>query len=748
MTPTRGDAPLEVVKGPAHTPAPLPPPPAFEPEPGEEPSLAEYLAIVVDARWLVLAVLAAVLAAGAAYAVLAHRIYRTDVLLQVEENKGGLNGLGDLSSLFSDASPAETEIEIIRSRSVVGAAVDALRLDVVAAPARFPLLGDAVARHHHGDAPAGAWPGFGAWAWGGERIAVTRLDVPPALVGKALTLVAGPTGRYALRGPDGEALLDGEVGKAAAGGGVSLFVRELVARAGTRFTVKERARDVAVEDLQRELRIAEKGKKTGIVGMTLDGRDPRRIAAILDAIAQAYVRQNVDRGSAQAAQTLDFLEAQLPDVRKTLDAAEAALRDYQSKHGTVDLSLEAKAAVDRAADLEKAATELKLQRAELRQRFTDAHPAVVALDQKLAKLRNESAALEQQVRGMPGSEIEAARRMRDVKVSTELYMTLLNKMEELKVVKSGTIGTVRVLDGAIVPAEPVSPKTGVVLALSFLLGAALGLAAAFARHALTRGVEDPDELERTTSLAVYASIPHSAAQAQLARAGGKDGPPALVAMTDPKDVAVESLRSLRTSVQFALLEARNNVVAIGGPAPGVGKSFVAANLAHLLGEQGRRVLLVDADMRRGHLHRFFGRPRTPGLADVLRGAAPLEDAARASAAANVTLLPTGAIPPNPAELVGSDRFQRLLEQLAGKYDVVLVDTPPILAVTDAALVARHAGVNLLVLKAGVHPMREVQHALRSLARGGIRVQGLVLNDVRIERGILKKGAYHYQYEYE
>jgi tyrosine-protein kinase Etk/Wzc len=353
------------------------------------------------------------------------------------------------------------------------------------------------------------------------------------------------------------------------------------------------------------------------------------------------------------------------------------------------------------------------------------------------------------MRKLPLNELESARRMRDVKVANELYLAVLNKAQELKVVKEGTIGNVRILDAALVPVKPVSPNRPVTMLLSLVLGLVAGVVAAFAKHALDHAVEDPDALERTRGVAVSASVPHSLAQdaaEQTSRADRRNL--LLLASTAPKDLAVESLRSLRTSLQFALVEAPNAIVAIGGPAPGVGKSFVTANLAHLIGETGKRVLAVDADLRRGHLHRFFRLERGVGLSDAIAGEVPWQDAVRATQSANVSLLATGTLPPNPAELLGSDRFQRLLADLATRFDIVLVDTPPVLAVTDAALVARNAGVNLLVVRAGKHPMREISAALRQLGRNGVRVAGIVMNDVRLDRGLGRRNVYHYQYKYE
>ncbi|ACG75611.1 capsular exopolysaccharide family [Anaeromyxobacter sp. K] len=746
MTPKPGGPALEMV--PDKRPAP-PPEPAYAGDAdGDEVSLAEYLDVLVQGRWLIAGAAAVALACGVAYALLATPVYRSDALVQVEDKKGGTGALGDLSALFSEASPAETEMEILRSRSLVGSVVDALKLEISAEPRRFPVVGRFLARRHKDDAPASAMPGFGRYGWGGEKLTLGRLAVPEELEGEPLTLEAREGGRFALLDPDGELLVEGAVGAAASGRRTELFVAELVARPGTQFRVSHQPRDAAIADLQDGLRISEKGKKTGVIQLALEDEDPARAAAILDALSSAYLRQNVERKSAEAEKTLEFLETQLPELRGKLDVAERDLETYRSAKGSVDVSMETQAALTRAVDIEKAASELQLEIAALRQRFTEDHPLLIAARQKMGRLDEERRNLEARMRKLPEAELESARRLRDVKVANELYLTLLNKAQELKVVKEGTVGNVRILDAALVPLKPVAPKRGAVVALALLLGLAGGVALAFVRKALDQGVEDPDALERATGVGVHASVPHSDAEGIATRAAGHAGKHPVLARTDPNDLAVEALRSLRTSVQFALLEASSNVVTVGGPAPGIGKSFVTANLAVLLAEAGKRVVVVDADLRRGHLHRFLGGERAPGLTDVLSGAQTLASALRTTEHENIQLLTTGTIPPNPAELLGSDRFQRLLADLSAKWDLVVVDTPPILAVADGALIARQAGVNLFVVKAGKHPIREIQAGLRQLTRAGARVHGIVMNDVRLDRGLGRRSAYHYQYSYK
>jgi tyrosine-protein kinase Etk/Wzc len=750
----RADPPLELVSPEqepvrfsfAAQPASSPPPEA----PVNDLSLADVLAVIADGKWIIATATAVTLFAGALYALLATPVYSADVLVQVEEKSRSMGPLDELSALFSETSPTEAEIEILRSRSLVGSVVDELKLDVGVAPRTFPVFGAAVARWRDGAGPSGAFLGLSRYAWGGERISVSRLQVPPALEGKPLTLVAAEDGAFAVHGPEGEPLAAGRVGAPGSGGGVAIFVAELVARPGTEFILVKDARDGALMRLRRDLVIAEIGKKTGIIKLELDGTDRHRIAATLDALARAYLRQNVERRSAEAEKTLEFLKSQLPVLKSNLDAAESALNVHRSRNGSVDLTLETQGRLERAVEVEKLLSELEVQRAELRQRFTENHPVLIAVRQKAAQLQAERSAIEAKIKQLPQAELDSARLMRDVKVANELYVYLLNKAQELRVVKSGTIGNVRIVDAALVPREPVRPRNGLVSVVALFLGGGLGVALAFARRALDRGVEDPELIEQRFGVGVYAAVPHSGRVTDLEREArrAKGKAPVILATADPGDVAVESLRSLRTSLEFALVETGSNVVMIAGPSPAVGKSFVSVNLAAVLADTGKRVLLVDADMRKGRLHRLLGLERSPGLSELIAGTATADAAVRDTGVHRVSLLPTGHIPPNPSELLASERFRRAVAELSRRYDVVIVDTPPILAVTDAALVGRVAGMTLLVLRAGRHPLREIALAVKRLAQSGSRPNGFVLNDVMPRSGVLGSAySYHYQYEY-
>jgi tyrosine-protein kinase Etk/Wzc len=731
--------------------------------PDEVSLLASYLNILWEGRWLIAGALAAATLGLVAYLVIATPIYESDVLLQIEQHRqGSAQALSDLpTALAGPQSQADTEIEVLQSRKLLGGVVDALNLDVSATPVYFPVIGKAWARMNGGTGPAAAPWGLSGFAWGGEAVHVSRFDVPPELENSTVfvRLVAGSGGKFEVRNEARKSNAAGEVGQplnwgmAIPGGEgrATIFVQELRARPGTEFSIEKVPRPESIERLLEALRFAEKGRKTGVIRVSMQGPDPALLVTTLDTLAQTYIRHSVERRSDEAQRTLEFLETQIPALRGELRAAEAALEQYKMKAGGggVDLSASTKATLDRTVEMEKRLSEMNLQRKELLYRFTQTHPAVRAVDDKVAQLGVERELLNEQIRRLPGAESASLPLMRDVKVANDLYVTLLNKAQELKVMKSGLVGNAQVLDLAVRRKKPVSPEKTKSAVIAVAAGLLLGVLLAFARKALHQGIVDPAAAERATGLAVRAIIPHSDRQVALMRerkTAQPGGQPVLSAV-DPSDMAAESMRSLRTALQFALTESPNHVIAIGSPRPGVGKSFVTANLARVFADAGKRVLLLDADLRNGSLHNYLGIHSTPGLAELIAGSVPVADALHKAALPGIDFIARGSPPSNPSELLGSDRFRVMVGDLSGSYDVVLVDLPPILAVTDAALVGRVAGVNLLVIRAAWHPVRELQLAVKAYAENGVRLSGLVFNDAPQGKGGPGGFAHQYSYQY-
>lgn len=581
---------------------------------------------------------------------------------------------------------------------------------------------------------------------------MTRLAVPEDWLDAPLTLVTGKQGGYELLDPEGESLGLGRVGEefAAAGsmGAVGLFVRELKAAPGVRFELSKLPRLMAIRSLAEGFGASEKGKQSGIIQLSLTGEDPVLAVRQMNTIANNYVRQNVERKSAEADQTLQYLEQQLPETKRQLEAAEVRFNEFRSRHGTVDVTKEGELLLQQSVATETGLVELQQKRKELLQRFTPAHPSVQALDNQIATLNAQRSKFAGQVDSLPQTQQEILRLTRDLQVNQEIYTSLLNNSQQLKVVRGGTVGNVRVIDYAEKPLKPIKPKKALILAVSLLLGVMLGVVAAFVRQALRSGVKDPKQIEGRTGLSVFATIPLSATQLALVKQRSRTGGKALVlAREDDQDLAIESLRSLRTTLHFASLDAANNRLLVSGPAPGVGKSFLSVNLAAVLVASGERVLIIDADMRRGHINEYFGRSREQGLSDVIAGQLALDQAIYKTPIEGLDLLTTGAIPPNPSELLLHPNFMGLLDEVSRRYDRVVLDCPPIMAVTDAAIVGRHCGTVLLTARFAVTPLAELDAAVARLRQAGVPVNGILLNGVDDSAGYGYGYGYKYAYSY-
>ncbi len=717
----------------------------------EDVVLGQLLQVILDDIWWLIGVAALIIMAAAAYCYVAKPTYSADAHVRVEESDNTSQALtqtqtGAAIGNSSSALPTDAEIEMIKSRGVVAPVVEQCKLNFSVTPVTLPLLGSLAARLATPGHPAKPWLGLDTYAWGGEQVTVDSVDVVPSLENKKMTMTVLGNGRYSLATPDGGLLLEGRVGEMAKGNGVSIDVTQLVARPGTRFRVM-RANDLdAIAAFQSGITVAEQGKMTGVIEISLEDTDPAHAAMIANALANSYMRQHIESKQADAERMLAFLKSEQPRLKGDLENAEAALTAYQSQSGSINASDEAKVYLEGSITYEAQISALKLQIATLEQRFENNHPALITARDQLGQLEAERTRFNDKFRNLPTSEVKAVSLQRDAKVAEDIYVLLLNRVQELSVQKAGTGGNVHMVDLALRPGAPIKPKKVLIMSAAVILGLILGTGLVFLRRAMFNGIVDPDKVERLAGLPLIGLVPLSIEQLKLdvgikRTERDREQPVPILAAVRSNDVCVEIMRGLRTSLQFTLMEARNHTVMLTGPTSGVGKSFLAANLAVLLAASGKKVLLIDADMRRGKLERSFGMDRENGLAELLAGTIGLEQAIRSTRTPLLSFMPAGKRPGNPSELLMSPRLQQYLDGLGRVYDVVFIDTPPVLAVTDASIMGKLAGTNFLVLRSGAHNESEISESIRRLRTAGIPLHGAIMNGMPQRSRGYKRGHY-------
>jgi len=723
----------------------------------DDVNLRNLLETVWEGKWPILFFLLSFFTLAFIYAYGKTPIYQADALLQVEKKKSGIPGLEDLAGLSLEDATVGTELELIRSRKILGQAVEALKLDIVAKPRKFPLISNVYLKFFRAD-NAGSydklpsvWSKFDNYthkfAWGDERIRIESLKLPKKLRNLPLTLVAEGKNNFKILDSDENLLLTGKVGSPSMSKNrdIKIFVSELKAISGTHFIIEKKSKLIAIEALQKKLQAGEKGKKTGIMQLTLEGPDKKVISQILNHISQTYLEQNKSRSSEEASNALGFLEEQVGPVKSYLEKAEARLKQYRIENKTADLSLETSAVLNVVSTLDTELQKLSLKKDELKQRYTSNHPTIQSIVSQERQLNKRKQATLAKIERLPNKQQHLLKFERDFKVASSIYNDVLNNIQEFKIAKASSVGNVYIVDSAVTHDKAIKPKKPLIIAIGTLLGGIFGVGLVFLRKMLRNTVDDPEILERKTGIPVYASIPLSKSVTLTSRLTNKDRrQKSLLALEDSSDLTIESLRSLRTSLHFALLEAKNNIVMITGPSPNTGKSFISSNFAAVLATAEQRVLLIDADMRKGYLHNVLDLEMSPGLSEMISGKVAIEDAIHTIPIGEhcLDVITRGQTPPNPSELLMHSNFEELLTSLSGQYDLILIDTPPIHAVTDPAIIGSHAGVVFMVAYAGLHPMREIEHAVSRLAQTGIETKGFIFNGY-----IPKKNGYDYGYGY-
>lgn len=689
--------------------------------------LGRLLGELIDNRKLIISITSAFTVLAVLYTLLATPIYQADALIQVEQKQGNAI-LNSINQILPNSQPESApELTLLQSRMILGKTVDDLNLQAQVRQKYFPVIGRGVARLLGEESGS---------------ITVGKLYLPQVEGGDApqVILTVNDGERYTIAGDD--FTLEGKVGELINDKGVTLLIKEINAQPGSEFVITYLNKLKAISNLQDAFNVADQGKDTGMLSLTLTGDNPTLIKNILNSISNNYLEQNVERQAAQDAKSLDFLNEQLPKVRSDLDFAEDKLNAYRKQKDSVDLTMEAKSVLDQIVNVDNQLNELTFKEAEISQLYTKEHPTYKALVEKRKTLQDEKVKLNKRVSSMPSTQQEVLRLSRDVESGRAVYLQLLNRQQELNIAKSSAIGNVRIVDDAVTEPNPVKPKKILIIIIGTILGAFISIGIVLLRMFLLRGIESPEQLEEA-GINVYASVPVAEwYKANLVKGNNKrKEPESLLAIENPADLAIEAIRSLRTSLHFAMMEAKNNILMISGASPNAGKTFISTNLAATMASSGKKVLFIAADLRKGYVHKILGSNNDNGLSDYLSGRVSLEKVITTVTKGNFDYIPRGQVPPNPAELLMHPRFNELISQVSKLYDLVIIDTPPILAVTDAAIIGRYVGTTLLVARFEINTTKEILVSIKRFEQSGVNVKGCILN------GMVRKASSYYGYGY-
>ena len=679
---------------------------------------------LIDNRWLIIGLTSLFICIALLYIQLSTPVYQADALIQVEQNPGS-ELIKDLTQVLPSGEPqSSTEIELIQSRMILGETVDELNLQNLVEIDALPFWGKLTSY-------------FSA---SNPKLIISRFSVPDNLLGTKLSLEIIDNNTYILDTPNGK--IEGKKGVPLVQNGMILLINEYDANPKMKFAITKLSRLSAINNIASKLTIEDKGKDTGILTLTLTGTDPIQISTILDTISKNYLKQNIERKSAEAEKSLQFINTQLPEIRQSLDSAEDKLNAYRQQKDSVDLPLEAKSVLDSMVSVDAQLNELTFKEAEISKLYTKDHPAYRALLEKRQTLEDEKEKLNKRISAMPKTQQEIVRLTRDVNSNQEVYMQLSDKQQELRVNRASIIGNVRIIDRAVTQPIPIAPRKMIILAISIILGLIISVAYVLMKMLFHKGIEDPEQLE-SLGITVYATIPFS--EWQRKKDFDKKKENILLAIDNATDLAVEAIRSLRTSLHFAMLDAKNNIISITGASPSIGKSFISSNLAAIIAQSGKKILLIDADMRLGALHETIRCKNEYGLSDILTGA-NTNQVIQYTEIKGLDFIPRGPIPPNPSELLMHSNFSKFLDEIKTQYDLIIIDTPPVLAVTDAVIISSQAGTTLIVARYETNTPKEITLCIRKLEQNGVLVKGVIINAVvKKAASAYSYGYYHYEY---
>ena len=726
------------------------------------------LLLVLLRGWKIITLFAILgLIIGVLYVRYENPTFKSDALIQIDETSQNLSGLGsNIAELLPpDDSSMQSQIKLIRSRMVLEPVVDLLHLGVKLNDPEVSKI-DRI-KNNQTNVQMNTADGVVLETSDG-RVQMSQFNVSEDYLDKSFTLLRTKTG-FVLSS-DSERF-KGQLNKAhrftGKSGLIEIMVNELPIGEHS-IHITQQSLQITTDSINSALSVVEEGTKTGIIELSLSGLSQKQVSLILEHIVLSYSAQDQARGSEQTIKTIEFMKKQIPALKQKLKESEAIFNKFRENSGTIDVAQEASILLSENAGLDTQISELKLKRADLTTYYTNEHPLVIQINEQLRVLNARKQQIDNTISALPEVQREFLTLSEDVNIDREIYLTILKNYEQLKIVKAGEVSAARIIDLPINTNRIITPKKQLIMMLATLAGALLGTLLVFIMQMLRNVVKDPERIESKTGVPVIATIPRSGVLSRLST--NKKSAPRMLAHVDNSSLSYEAIKSLRTrlilSMPMVISDSKQaKVLLLTGESPSVGKSFISANLAEVFAQLNKKVLVIDADMRMGELHKVFGISQYDGLADYLLlddSRVQLNNSADAqiinhvsdfstesfihpSGIEHIDFMPRGKHPNDPESLLISEKFNALLVGLKSQYDYIIIDSPPLLAASDAMVLAQYADKVLMVTRYDDSMEKQLIYAVKQMYESNIQVDGIILNDVK--QGLMSKYSYNHRYAY-
>lgn len=720
--------------------------------------LKEIIQIIISRKKLILFSILICAVIAWLYGISRPPVYKSSVLINITGSAGPSTDLSSvinsIPSLSSSNSTIDKQTEIIKSKRVLQPVVENLHLNVIKVPKSLPIIGRVIANHYNADnglsIPNKPWFGMNEYDWGGASVSLSQFEVSPGFINTLFTLIKTGANQYNLLADGTIVLENAELGKQyyyqLQADFLEINVKRIYGNKGQIFTLTKISDDIAIKQLSAGLKISEVVKGSGILSITYQGSTPKQVANILNSVAESAIAADIQLKSKNAETLLSFLKSQLPKVEQELDQAQENLNAYRSRIGSISIQDEARLVLNSIANYDKRISELEFNKSQIAQKLTPNNPELKQIDAAIEKIKSQRSLIENKIKAMPQSDQIFVNLSRQVTVQSELYQNLLQKIRQYSILEAGTVSSLQVLDPAEVPYHNINQPLYLIVFIGALLGAFLSILWIFLQTYLFKGIQNPEEIEallNAPSLGTLFKNRHQAIQAKKMKKQ-EISHLRVLAEIDLYDATLESLRSLKTALALKIMEAQKNIICITGPTQGIGKSFVSANLANVLAND-KKILLIDADLRRGHLNHYFQVKPSLGLTEYLNEEATLEEIISKTRFENLDFIQRGAFQAKSSELLTKTTYNALLSNVSKKYDYVIVDAPPILPVADTLLIIQNNTINLLIVSCSSHDKKEIMLTKRKLDQNKINIDGFVLNNVSdTSHYYLKKYHYHYK----